>query len=96
MSNAHSTARRTALATSLAVVAATGIVAARTAVLHAKPAPSTTIEPSDRWLDGLKAKHRQLFDSPSPNGGIGLVHVMNYYDTYNKAYGVRDADVDAV
>ena len=96
MSNAHSTARRTALATSLAVVAATGIVAARTAVLEAKPAPSTTITPSDRWLGGLKAKHRQLFDSPSPAGGIGLVHVMNYYDTYNKAYGVKDADIDAV
>ena len=98
MSTGHSTARRTALATSLAVVAATGIVAGRAAVLNAKPAPtpSSTIEPSNRWLDGLKAKHRQLFDSPSAAGGIGLVHVMNYYDTYNKAFGVKDADIDAV
>ena len=96
MSNAHTTARRTALATSLAVVAATGIVAARAAVLQAKPVPSSIIEPSNRWLDGLKAKHRQLFDSPSPAGGIRLVHVMNYYDTYNKAFGVKDADIDAV
>ena len=96
MSNTHNTARRAALATSLAVVAATGIVTARNAVLHAKPAPAASVEPSSRWLDGLTARHRQFFDAPSPNGGIGLVHVMNYYDTYNKAFGVKDADIDAV
>ena len=37
----------------------------------------SAVEPSDRWLDGLKGKHRQLFDNPSPAGGIVLVHVMN-------------------
>ena len=66
---------------------------------NAKPATSsvtTTIEPSSKWLNGIKAKHRQFFDNPAPAGGIGLVHVMNYYDTYNKAFGVKDADIDAV
>ena len=53
-------------------------------------------EPSDRWLDGLTSKHKQLFDAPAPLGGIPLVHVLNYYDTYNKAYNVKDSDVDAV
>lgn len=53
-------------------------------------------EPSDNWLKGINAKHKQLFDSPAPAGGIPLVHVMNYYDTYNKAYKVTDADIDAV
>lgn len=53
-------------------------------------------EPSDRWLTGLGAKHKQFFDAPTANGGIPLVHVMNYYDTYNKAYQVKDADIDAV
>ncbi len=24
------------------------------------------------------------------------MHVMNYYDTYNKAFNVKDADIDAV
>jgi len=24
------------------------------------------------------------------------VHIMNYYDTYNKAFNVKDADIDAV
>lgn len=57
-------------------------------------APSN--EPSDRWLDGLTSQHKQLFDAPAPGGGIPLVHVMNYYDTYNKAYKVQDSDIDAV
>ena len=54
------------------------------------------IQPSNRWLDGLKAKHKQFFDNPSPNGGIALVHVIEYYETYNKAFGVKDAEVNAV
>jgi intracellular sulfur oxidation DsrE/DsrF family protein len=50
----------------------------------------------DEWLKGLNGKHRQIFDTPDPGIGIPLIHVMNYYDTYNKAYGVKDADIDAV
>ncbi len=50
----------------------------------------------DAWLQGLRAKHRQLFDSPKADGGIPLVHVLNYYDTYNKAFQTPDKDIDAV
>ena len=32
----------------------------------------------------------------APDGGIGLIHMLNYYDTYNKAFKVKDADIDAV
>lgn len=89
--------RRTIIATSLAAVAAGAVLTARARTLNAKPAPATfAIEPSNNWLRGLKAKHRQFFDNPSPNGGIALVHVLNYYDTYNKAFGVKDADIKAV
>ena len=96
-----SIARRSAVIATLTIVASTAIISARVASLDAKPtvtpaASTTSREPSDRWLDGLKAKHRQFFDAPAPGGGIPLVHVMNYYDTYNKAYGVKDADIDAV
>ena len=55
-----------------------------------------TIVPSNEWLEELKGKHRQFFDNPSPNGGVALVHVLNYYDTYNQAFGVKDADINAV
>jgi hypothetical protein len=57
---------------------------------------ATVSAPADNWLKGLNGKHRQLFDAPAPNGGIPLVHIMNYYDTWNKAYGVADKDIDAV
>lgn len=106
------TIHRAAIATALAIVAASAAIVARVGSLHATPAPAIsttepgnhwlkassapTVEPSNNWLKGLTAKHRQFFDSPSPNGGIPLVHVMNYYDTYNKAFGVKDADIDAV
>ena len=98
MSNTRTNARRIAVATSLAIVATTSILAARVTSLDAKPATPVAgpVEPSSRWLDGLKAKHKQFFDAPAPIGGIPLVHVMNYYDTYNKAFGVKDADIDAV
>lgn len=52
--------------------------------------------PADAWLARMDGEHRQFFDAPAPAGGIGLVHVLNYYDTYNKAYGVPDAAIDAV
>jgi hypothetical protein len=93
----RTTTRRAAIAASLGIVALTGLLGVRATSLDAKPrATSATIEPSSRWLDGLKAKHKQFFDAPSPAGGIPLVHVMNYYDTYNKAFGVKDVDIDAV
>jgi hypothetical protein len=89
--------RRAAVMTAVAAMVVTGHTMARATSLEATPASDRiTKEPSDRWLDGLKAKHRQLFDAPAPAGGIPLVHVMNYYDTYNKAYRVNDADIDGV
>jgi intracellular sulfur oxidation DsrE/DsrF family protein len=50
----------------------------------------------DRWLTALRAPHRQLFDMPAFNGGLPAVHVLNYLETYNKAYGVKDSDINAV
>jgi hypothetical protein len=51
---------------------------------------------ADTWLSKLKGEHRQLFDAPAPAGGIPLVHVMNFYDTYNSAFGVADKNLNAV
>jgi intracellular sulfur oxidation DsrE/DsrF family protein len=53
-------------------------------------------ESHDRWLVALRAPNRTLFDIPSIGDGLGLVHVMNYLDTYNKAYNVKDSDINAV
>ena len=96
MSTKSTTFRRAALVASLAIVAAAAAGTIRAAALDAKPSAPTSIEPSSQWLKGLTAKHKQFFDSPAPAGGIPLVHVMNYYNTYNTAFNVKDADIDAV
>jgi hypothetical protein len=69
-----------------------------TAVLAARPSQleASSVAPQDAWLKKATAKHKQLFDFPTPGGGIPLVHILNYYDTWNKAYGVADMDIDAV
>src|SRR4051812_17115698 len=69
--------RRFAFASSAAVVLVTAATTMRAGVLDAKPKPaaSKSVEPSNKWLLGLKAKHKQFFDNPAPNGGIALVHV---------------------
>ncbi|MEP7381572.1 MAG: hypothetical protein ABI910_07790 [Gemmatimonadota bacterium] len=88
---------RVAIATGLVIIAVAGMTIRAAGPLQAAPSTTATSnEPSDHWLDGLTAKHKQFFDMPTPNGGIPLVHVMNYYDTYNKAYRVKDADINAV
>jgi hypothetical protein len=64
--------------------------------LVASSAAAQGVQPTDNWLARMDGKHKQFFDAPAPAGGVPLVHIMNYYDTYNKAYGVKDADIDAV
>jgi hypothetical protein len=62
----------------------------------AAPTASAPAAPGDQWLKGLTGKHRQLFDSPAPNGGIMLVHMMNYYDTWVRDYAAKDSEIDGV
>jgi hypothetical protein len=98
----HMLTRRTLAGRTLMLFAlgATGLAAVTAARPRAANASVGSVPrgvvPSNGWLKELKAKHRQFFDNPSPNGGIALVHVMNYFDTYNQAFGVKDADINAV
>ena len=94
-------ARTSMMIASVAVAATVTIAAARVGTAAAEPAKALTTrpgpkEPSNKWLEGLTSKHKQFFDAPTANGGVPLVHVMNYYDTYNKVFNVKDADIDAV
>jgi hypothetical protein len=83
------------VATALLGVAITGFAVVTVATANTIEA-RTIAEVNDAWLTSLDGKHKMLFDAPAPAGGIPLVHVMNYYDTYNKAYNVPDKDIDAV
>jgi len=78
----------------VAAIALLGSVAAVTVAPSRLDARSAA--PADLWLKNATGKHRQLFDSPTSGGGIPLVHIMNYYDTWNKAYGVPDKEIDAI
>jgi hypothetical protein len=98
-------ARTSAMILSIALASSATLAAVRVGIAAEGPGASATKaaathtgpkEPSNRWLEGLTAKHKQFFDAPAPVGGVPLVHVMNYYDTYNKAFNVKDADIDAV
>lgn len=50
----------------------------------------------DAWLDALAGTHRQLFDSPEAKGGTVLARMLDYYETYIRAYGASDTDIAAV
>jgi len=91
MIRSSKTARLGLSAAALALIASAAAMYARPTQLEASSAA-----PADAWLKKVTAKHRQLFDFPTSGGGIPLVHIMNYYDTWNKAYGVSDKDIDAV
>jgi len=55
-----------------------------------------TAQDHDRWLANLRAPHRQLFDMPAFADGLPPVHILNYLETYNKAYGAKDSDINVV
>ncbi|HEY9228066.1 MAG TPA: hypothetical protein VIP11_15525 [Gemmatimonadaceae bacterium] len=81
------------------IIVALGVATVIAAFAASRPAHAAHTEsPSsnDAWLDALNGKHRELFDAPAPLGGIPLVHVLNYYDTYNKAYATKDKDINAI
>ena len=72
------------------------VITASVITLKPSSAAATPVEPTSRWLDSVKAPHRQLFDAPAPLDGVPLIHIYNYYETLNKAFKVKDADIDAV
>lgn len=50
----------------------------------------------DKWLDGLTATHRQLFDFNAHGDGIGLIHMYNFIETHKAAYSVTEKDINVV
>ena len=78
----------------LAAVAAAAGVSAVPGAMYAATASNAPVE--DEWLGKLKGKYRQLFDFPAHADGLPLVHMLNYYETLNKAYNVKDSDINTV
>ena len=97
------TRRRTFLRTVAASAAALGIPWSAGAALgmpsHDAFVTITDPEPeppmSDAWLDGIKGKHRQVFDAVSSNDGWAAVFATTLMDSYNWQ-NIKDAAVTPV
>jgi len=59
-----------------------------------RPRPDITL--SDKWLTAVTGKHRQIFDMPNHENGMGLLHVRNYLNTMRDTYHATHPDVTAV
>ncbi|MDZ4260015.1 MAG: hypothetical protein U0974_00105 [Gemmatimonadales bacterium] len=89
-------ARLARFALGAVTLAAVATIARTPLAWSASPSGTVAAVDHEEWLHSLKGKHRQLFDASAPNGGIPLVHLMNYYDTYNTAYNTPDSDISGV
>jgi intracellular sulfur oxidation DsrE/DsrF family protein len=50
----------------------------------------------DLWLQEVKGTHRCLFDFPQHKGGAPLLHILNYFNTYQEAYKAAPGTVGAI
>ena len=51
---------------------------------------------SDDWIKEVKGSHRCLFDFPQHKNGYGLLHILNYLNTYSTVYKTAPGEVGAV
>ena len=49
-----------------------------------------------RWLDTIPGKHRQLYDLPESNGGMGLMWSHVFLVTGTQAYGLPESEFGVV
>jgi hypothetical protein len=75
---------------------ALGMSGAFTKALAAEHLLARDIKPSDKWLESITGKHRQFFDMPNHENGMGLIHVRNYLNTLRDTYGVTHPKATAV
>jgi intracellular sulfur oxidation DsrE/DsrF family protein len=64
----------------------------------AEPAGATPTGGTDfqAWLGSIKGKHRQVYDMPEPNNGMGLIWSHIFLLTGAQGYGVPESDLTAV
>ena len=85
-----STHRRGFLGRMFGVAAALGLPLA-TGREAAAQAPA-----ADAWLKDVPGAKRCLFDFPKHMNGVGLLHILNYLNTYSAAYKAAPGSVGAV
>jgi intracellular sulfur oxidation DsrE/DsrF family protein len=88
--------RRAFLGRLAAGAVALGLTGSVSKAFAAERAIPTDLKPSDKWLESVTGKHRQFFDMPSHQNGLGLIHVRNYLNTLRDTYHVQHPDATAV
>ena len=88
--------RREFLGRLAAGAVALGLSGSVPSVFAAERLTGKDLVPSDKWLTSITGKHRQFFDMPNHENGMGLLHVRNYLNTMRDTYGVKHPDVTAV
>lgn len=96
MTEASLPKRREFLGRLAAGAVALGLTGSVSKVFAAERVPDTDLTPSDKWLSSVTGKHRQFFDMPGHNNGMGLIHVRNYLNTLRDTYHVNHPDATAV
>jgi intracellular sulfur oxidation DsrE/DsrF family protein len=80
-------------AATVALAGASGVARADTLT---RAHESLGFAPDEKWLDGLKGKHRQYFDAVAVNEGVPVIYAVNWLDTMKATYQVADTDLNAV
>jgi intracellular sulfur oxidation DsrE/DsrF family protein len=96
MTEASLPKRREFLGRIAAGAIALGFTGSAPKAFAAERLPTSDPTPSDKWLASVTGKHRQFFDMPAHQNGLGLLHVRNYLNTLRDTYHVNRPDVTAV
>jgi hypothetical protein len=88
--------RRAFLGKLAASAVAIGLTGSVSEAFAAERRPTHDIKPSDKWLESVTGKHRQFFDMPKHDNGLGLIHVRNYLNTLRDTYHVSHPEATAV
>jgi hypothetical protein len=72
-----------------------GAAAAAGLSIYGTPAAAQESGPDD-WIKEVKGTQRCLFDFPQHKNGFGLLHILNYLNTYSTAYKTSAGQVGAV
>lgn len=96
MTEASLPKRREFLGRLAAGAVALGLTGSVSRAFAAERLPDADLTPSDKWLSSVTGKHRQFFDMPGHENGMGLIHVRNYLNTLRDTYHVNHPDATAV
>jgi len=79
-------------------LAATAAAAGLTAMLPVSEAAAADKPSTDftHWRDGIPGRHKQLYDMPEVNQGMGLVWSWAFFMTGAQAYAVPESDLGVV